>query len=104
MIAEKDPVCGMTVDREHASGEMTYGGRTFFFCSTACLKKFEERPAAYARDESAGQQAPFETHEPPHAKMGGIPLPKFGSAGAGGLEREPGPEMHAGEPAKGRKP
>ncbi|HEV8150538.1 MAG TPA: heavy metal-binding domain-containing protein [Gemmatimonadales bacterium] len=33
-----------------------------------------------------------EQHEPPYTKSGGIVAPKFGSAGSGGAEYEPGPE------------
>jgi YHS domain-containing protein len=96
MTSDIDPVCGMVVDRDHAVGQSTFGGRTFFFCSSHCQKQFEETPARYAGD--ARGEAEFEKHEPPHTKAGGVPLPKFGSAGAGGLEYEPGPEKHVGEP------
>lgn len=54
----------------------------------------EKDPVRPATDEPEGQRGTFETHEPPHKKAGSIPLPKFGSAGGGGLEREPGPETH----------
>lgn len=105
MTTHKDPVCGMTVDPDQAFGESRYGDRTFFFCSSACLKKFEESPERYALEDPHGQQPTFETHEPPHTTIAGVPLPKFGSAGGGGLEREPGPETHVKEPIpKDRKP
>jgi uncharacterized membrane protein YraQ (UPF0718 family)/YHS domain-containing protein len=43
----KDPVCGMTVDR-NAGGPMTeHGGRTYFFCGTHCKHTFDARPEAY---------------------------------------------------------
>lgn len=92
MTSQRDPVCGMTVDPAQAAGQSTYGGETFYFCSTDCLKAFEENPGRYATKEGEGG---FETHEPPHRTIAGVPLPKFGSAGGGGLEREPGPEAHA---------
>src|SRR5436309_15736886 len=105
MTSEKDPVCGMTVDRDHAFGESRYGGRTFWFCSSACLNKFKETPARYATGEPPSRETAFEKHDPPHATIAGVPLPKFGSAGAGGLEREPGPETHVEKPIrKDRKP
>jgi YHS domain-containing protein len=94
----------MTVDRERAFGESKYGDRTFSFCSSACLEKFEQSPARYAMDEPRGRGEAFEKHEPPHTTIGGVPLPKFGSAGAGGLEREPGPETHVKDPTHNRKP
>ena len=102
MASETDPVCGMTVDRDHAVGVSTYGGRTFVFCSADCQKRFEQSPARYAG--GARSEPEFEKHDPPHTKLGGVPLPRFGSAGAGGLEYEPGPEKHVTEPVgKDRK-
>src|SRR5687768_8756642 len=102
-MTDRDPVCGMDVDRDRAAGVSTYGGRTFRFCSPACLKQFEQAPGRYAGEP--GGEAAFEEHDPPHVKAGGVPLPKFGSAGAGGLEYEPGPERHTrNSDRKSRKP
>src|SRR5262245_57450184 len=102
-MTDRDPVCGMEVERDQAAAVSTYAGRTFRFCSTACQTQFQHEPARYA-GEPRGEDV-FEKHDPPHQKMGGVPLPKFGSAGAGGLEYEPGPERHTGEPdRKNRKP
>jgi Cu+-exporting ATPase len=44
---EIDPVCGMTVDPEHAAGSSRIGDRTFYFCSPSCKTKFNANPAAY---------------------------------------------------------
>ena len=98
MTSQIDPVCGMTVTPEDAGGRSTYNGTTYLFCSDDCLKKFEADPERYLAGQSESRQAPFETHEPAHTKMGSIPLPRFGSAGGGGLEREPGPERHTKKP------
>src|SRR5205807_615291 len=38
---QKDPVCGMTVEREKAAGRSERDGETFFFCSLGCKKKFD---------------------------------------------------------------
>jgi Cu+-exporting ATPase len=47
----KDPICGMTVDGAtalHAERD----GKTFFFCSDQCRKKFLSTPAAaFPRDK-----------------------------------------------------
>lgn len=99
MASERDPVCGMTIDRDHAVGESTYGGRTFFFCSTDCLNTFKESPERYVPSEDRNDPAAFERHEAAHTSVAGVPLPKFGSAGAGGLEHEPGPETHGNAPS-----
>jgi Cu+-exporting ATPase len=45
--AEKDPVCGMTVDPATVAGSQTHEGHTYFFCSRGCLEKFRADPARY---------------------------------------------------------
>jgi P-type Cu+ transporter len=55
----KDPVCGMIVDPLKAAGSFDYHGRTFFFCSLDCRKRFKadperflNRPAESATDQT----------------------------------------------------
>jgi uncharacterized membrane protein YraQ (UPF0718 family)/YHS domain-containing protein len=43
----KDPVCGMTVDRNAGRPESLHEGRTYFFCSEHCRHSFEANPEAY---------------------------------------------------------
>src|SRR5512143_3270944 len=43
-----DPVCGMVVDQETAAGSAEYQGKHYYFCSTACLHKFQAAPQNYA--------------------------------------------------------
>jgi Cu+-exporting ATPase len=45
---QQDVVCGMQVDESATTNSSDYNGRTFYFCSSACMKKFGERPEAYA--------------------------------------------------------
>ena len=45
---EKDPVCGMLVDPVKAAGKKVHEGRTYYFWSTDCMKKFEQVPQRYA--------------------------------------------------------
>ena len=40
----KDPICGMTVD-EATALHAERDGKTFFFCSDSCRKKFLSTPA-----------------------------------------------------------
>ncbi|MDQ6739693.1 MAG: YHS domain-containing protein [Actinomycetota bacterium] len=47
-----DPVCGMKIDPQKAAGQSEYQGRTYYFCSAGCKRKFDENPHQYA-----GQQA-----------------------------------------------
>ena len=43
-----DPVCGMTVDADTASGKVAYLGTTYYFCSAGCRSAFEKSPAQYS--------------------------------------------------------
>jgi xanthine dehydrogenase accessory factor len=45
-----DPVCGMTVMVATARHLATSGGRTYYFCSASCRKRFEEDPASFVSD------------------------------------------------------
>jgi xanthine dehydrogenase accessory factor len=42
-----DPICGMTVEIDHARHHTTYDGREFYFCCPACKKQFEREPQQY---------------------------------------------------------
>jgi len=44
---EIDPVCGMTVQPASAAGSYDYQGKTYYFCATSCLIKFQKDPAYY---------------------------------------------------------
>jgi len=44
----KDPVCGMQVDEKEPGAQVTYGGKTYVFCSAACKARFQEDPERYA--------------------------------------------------------
>jgi Cu+-exporting ATPase len=57
-----DPVCGMTVDLDHAKGGTTvYEGREYGFCSPTCKTRFEGSPEKYLRPAK---------EEPPSAPAG----------------------------------
>ncbi len=42
-----DPVCGMTVDPEHAAATREHDGVTFYFCSAGCAAAFDADPHRY---------------------------------------------------------
>src|SRR5207344_1981673 len=42
-----DPVCGMTVDREHARHLAEHDGIVYAFCSIGCRTRFIREPTAY---------------------------------------------------------
>jgi Cu+-exporting ATPase len=43
----KDPVCGMTVEPQHAAASAAHAGETFYFCSTTCHDAFVADPNRY---------------------------------------------------------
>jgi YHS domain-containing protein len=47
-----DPVCGMVVNTSSAI-TATFEGKTYYFCSDSCRKKFEASPTAYSPKASA---------------------------------------------------
>lgn len=53
----KDPVCGMSVDPNNAPAASVYGGRTYYFCSTADRDKFEQAPTKYVATAAATESA-----------------------------------------------
>jgi YHS domain-containing protein len=42
-----DPVCGAKVDESKAARKTGYAGVTYYFCSAACQKRFEEDPGEF---------------------------------------------------------
>lgn len=85
MAKVQDPVCGMMIEPDSAAARATHKGETFYFCSEDCQREFQADPARYG----------LERHEPPFTvSESGMTAPKFGSAGSGGAELEPGPERH----------
>jgi len=81
-LQERDPVCDMMVDVDRMAIRTTHQGTDYYFCATGCREQFLADPARYISNEEA---------KPLHRSWGGIVTPRFGSAGSGGAEYEPGP-------------
>ena len=43
----KDPVCGMTVDKQAGGPTSQFQGRTIYFCGAHCKHTFDADPARY---------------------------------------------------------
>jgi YHS domain-containing protein len=43
----RDPVCGMTVDKQATPHRSEYEGKTFYFCGAGCKRRFDEEPQRY---------------------------------------------------------
>jgi P-type Cu+ transporter len=65
-IEHIDPVCGMTVEPEHAAGSHEYRGRTYYFCNPSCLERFAASPDEFV-DDAGNAKAP-ETQTVPGAE------------------------------------
>ena len=48
---EKDVICGMQVDPSRAAGSSEYQGKTYYFCSLACKRKFDQNPERHAKSK-----------------------------------------------------
>lgn len=46
---EKDPVCGMNVEPRASAGSAVHEGKTYYFCSSDCLRQFQEHPERYVK-------------------------------------------------------
>ena len=44
----RDPVCGMTVDRNAGKPTSVHAGRTWFFCGMHCKERFDADPGAFS--------------------------------------------------------
>lgn len=79
----QDPVCGQRLDSGSAAAHLSNGRRDVFFCSARCCGAFEAEPGRFVK---------MDPDEPPFTATEHTAAPKFGSAGSGGLEYEPGPK------------
>lgn len=48
---KRDPVCGMEIDPPDVLA-LAYHGKTYYFCSHACKREFEDRPEEYVDHHS----------------------------------------------------
>ncbi len=94
-----DPVCGMTVDEKSAAGRTEHEGAEYYFCSDACLRKFQASPRNYVSPPS-GKALPgtvytcpmhpeVERSEPGNCPLCGMALEPRTPA----LEEEENPEL-----------
>lgn len=58
----RDEVCGMTIDSAEVAGTSRLEGRTYYFCSERCSRKFEEHPDWYVQTGPAPEQPSRHQH------------------------------------------
>jgi xanthine dehydrogenase accessory factor len=59
-----DPVCGMTVEREHARHIAEHAGIVYAFCSVGCRARFVKDPGAYVGPDAMGFEPMGDEHAP----------------------------------------
>jgi len=61
---ERDPVCGMNVEPETARAKVEHGGKSYYFCSVRCGKRFEKEPEKFLAAPGTGgmEQAHADAH------------------------------------------
>ncbi len=52
--SERDPICGMLVEKKGARQTSEYAGSTFYFCCAGCKQTFDRQPEKYAVAISMG--------------------------------------------------
>ena len=57
-MVERDPVCGMTVDPHEPAAKVGHAGKTYYFCSTGCARRFEQKPENYLSEAHAAMKPP----------------------------------------------
>jgi uncharacterized membrane protein YraQ (UPF0718 family)/YHS domain-containing protein len=48
----KDPVCGMTVDKDKTPHRSEHGGKTYYFCGAGCKRRFDAEPHAFVESST----------------------------------------------------
>jgi Cu+-exporting ATPase len=71
VVAERDPVCGMSVDPATAKHQGAHGGKAYLFCSRRCVERFEADPGRFlgggaGRGGHAHEHAHEHEHEQAH--------------------------------------
>jgi Cu+-exporting ATPase len=66
VTAEKDPVCGMSVDPATSKHKYEHDGKAYFFCCAYCLEKFRADPIYYLSQHPASTSG---MHSGMHAGM-----------------------------------
>ena len=73
----KDPVCRMSTDTDTTPYREMVGGKTYYFCSSACQGRFDKTPATYltlAQRLRTGQRTYALTLDPPRHAAAGQPV------------------------------
>ena len=62
-----DPVCGMSILPSRAAGHVEHEGRTYYFCSPSCMRRFQDTPEAFLGGEREAHKTGGGRTRPRHA-------------------------------------
>ena len=51
---ERDPVCGMRVNKEKPAANSLYKKNTYYFCSSGCKAHFDKDPVSFLKEGPKG--------------------------------------------------
>ena len=74
MSAAIDPVCGMSVDTNHAADQADFGGETYFFCSKHCGTRFRATPEKFLNDVDTAGNSQDCCGDTQHVHQIGLPV------------------------------
>ena len=83
---EHDPICNMTVDPATAAARVQHAGKTYYFCSTGCARRFESAPEKYLSQTSSSKPQAVSTALPIFASTSSISPSQSNTASA---EKDP---------------
>jgi Cu+-exporting ATPase len=52
-----DPVCGQSVQVDGNQNQVEYAGESYYFCSSACLERFDQEPDLFTAGAGIGRLA-----------------------------------------------
>ncbi len=74
----RDPVCGMTIEKEQAAGSSRYQGKEYYFCSDSCKSKFDKNPAQCVVEKKVFSPPPVLSERAKHPNHGTTGCPTCG--------------------------
>lgn len=77
---KNDPVCGMAVAENAATGRVDYQGETYYFCSSKCHDQFSANPSRYISAAPATRPAQHAVADSRVVKTPVVPGPPSGGA------------------------
>jgi Cu+-exporting ATPase len=73
-MTQRDPVCGMEIERQSAFAKREQMGQTYYFCSQSCLDQFDKNPHKYVMTSATTGFNPERMQTRIELPISGMPL------------------------------